>query len=423
MNAGTDPRTVSDLPLPSPPWADGPGGCIVGLASAIAGRFRADRSIAGASVAGVSVAGAHGPASGAGGLADAKIAAAIAQARHVVLVLFDGLGNRQLDTLIPGGAIVHSRRTALRSVFPSSTAPAITSFSTAVFPAEHANPGWFCWSEASASVVRTLPMDVRAAPDQLVTADGLWDWRAASLRFGVPVVAVQPHFIADSTFSRHAWAGAKRVGYRGRDELIEAVDAAVRANPDGAFVWAYMPHFDSTSHERGWQSDAAAEVAGRFDQLFERLAQRLAASGALLLATADHGFVDVPPAQQLRLDDYPEIAALLERPLTGEPRVVYCQVRPGCHEAFEALARETLGHAFEVVPSGALVRAGWFGPGAVSPRLAGRIGTHTLIGRDRHTLVDRLSGEPEPAFIGMHGGIHPDELSVPLAAACRGAPL
>lgn len=418
MNAGIDPRTAFELPLSSPPWDGGEGGCIVGLASAIAGRFRAERSFAGASTVG-----AKRPPAGVGGLADAKVGAAIAQARHVVLMLFDGLGNRQVDTLIPGGAVAHCRSTALRSVFPSSTAPAITSFSTAVFPAEHANPGWFCWSEASASVVRTLPMDVRAAPDQLVTADGLWDWRSMSLRFGVPVVAVQPHFIADSTFSRHAWAGAKRVGYRGRDELIEAVDAAVREHPDGAFVWAYLPHFDSTSHERGWQSDAAAEVAGRFDQLFERLAQRLAASGALLLATADHGFVDVPAAQQLRLDDYPAIASLLERPLTGEPRVVYCQVRPGCHERFEALVREGLGHAFDLVPSGALVQAGWFGPGAVSPRLAGRIGTHTLIGRDRHTLVDRLPGEPEPAFIGMHGGIHPDELSVPLAAACRGGPL
>src|SRR5690606_30486611 len=307
--------------------------------------------------------------------------------------------------------------------FPSSTAPAITSFSTAVFPASHANPGWFCWSETAGAVVRTLPMDVRAAPDQPVAVDSIWDWRAASLDFGVPVVAVQPHFIADSTFSRHAWAGARRVGYRSPDELVSAVDAAIRAHPEGAFVWAYLPHFDSTSHERGWQSEAAADVARRFDQLFERLAQRLAVSGALLLATADHGFVDVPAAQQLRLDDYPEIAALLERPLTGEPRVVYCQVRSGCRQAFESLARDRLGHAFDLVPSGALVQAGWFGPGAVSPRLAGRIGTHTLIGRDRHTLVDRLPGEPEPAFIGMHGGIHPDELSVPLAAACRGAPL
>src|SRR5690606_39155296 len=141
-----------------------------------------------------------------------------------------------------------------------------------------------------------------------------------------------------------------------------AVDAAIRAHPDGAFVWAYLPHFDSASHERGWQSEAAANVARRLDLLFERLAARLAASGALLLATADHGFVDVPASQQLRLDDFPELAALLERPLTGEPRVVYCQVRPGCHETFEAIARKALGHAFDLAPSRVLVEAGWFGP-------------------------------------------------------------
>ena len=79
---------------------------------------------------------------------------------------------------------------ATKAIASRITAPAITSFSTAVFPAEHANPGWFCWSEATASVVRTLPMDVRAAPDQPVIADGLWDWRSMSLQFGVPVVMV-----------------------------------------------------------------------------------------------------------------------------------------------------------------------------------------------------------------------------------------
>lgn len=397
---------IPDLPeLSRRPWGDDPGACIVGLAGAIAGRFRRP---------------AGQPTSR---LADPRVAEEIAGSRHVVLLLFDGLGDRQVDSLVPGGALAACRSSSLRSVFPSSTAPAITSFATAAFPAAHANPGWFCWSDAHQAVVRTLPMDLRGAPDQPVQSDAFWDWQAASLAFEVPVVAVQPHFIADSSFSRHAWAGARRVGYRTADELVEAVCEAIRGNPRGAFVWAYLPQFDSISHERGWQSDAAAEVARRFELLFELLAARLADSGALLLATADHGFVDVPASQQLRLEDYPELAALLDRPLTGEPRVVYCQARPGYHEAFEAIAREALGHAFDLVPSRALVEAGWFGPGAESPRLVARIGTHTLIGRDRHTLVDRLPGEPEPAFVGMHGGIHPDELSVPLVAARRGVPL
>jgi hypothetical protein len=348
---------------------------------------------------------------------------AIAEARHIVTLLFDGLGERQLDTLVPGGALAACRAGSLRSVFPTSTAPAITSLATGRFPGEHANPGWFCWSEPHGNVLRTLPMDVRGAPGTAIEAAALWDWRSASLGSGVPVFSLQPEYIADSSFTRHAWAGARRAGYRDADALLDAIDAAVRAHPDGAWVWAYLPQFDSCSHEKGWASEPAAALARRFDRLFERLAGRLEGTGALLLATADHGFVDVPPAQRLRLADYPEIGKLLARPLCGEPRVAYCQPKAGAADAFEAAVREQLGFAFDVVRTEALVRAGWFGPGTVSPRLAGRIGSHVLIGRDRYTLVDRVEGEPEPAFIGMHGGIHPDELAVPLIAAREGAPL
>jgi hypothetical protein len=109
--------------------------------------------------------------------------------------------------------------------------------------------------------------------------------------------------------------------------------------------------------------------------------------------------------------------------LCGEPRIVYCQPKAGHGQAFEAAVREHLGFAFDVVRTEALLQAGWFGPGAVSPKLAGRIGSHVLVGRDRFTLVDRIEGEPEPAFIGMHGGIHPHEILVPLIAARDGAAL
>ena len=407
----SDPPPGSDRPgiVPAwpgpPPWGPEPSACIVGLAGAIARRF---------SAAGPAVGVPHD---------DPKLAGALAGTRHVVLLLLDGFGLRQLDTLVPGGALASCRRSVLRSVFPASTAPAITSFATARFPAQHANPGWFCWSREAGAIIRTLPMDVRGEPERTLQAEPIWDWRSASLDFSVPVVAVQPQYIADSVFSRHAWAGARRVGYQGVDDLEQAVAAAIAEHPAGCFVWAYLPQFDSISHERGWQSPAAAAVASRFDHLFERLAARLAASGALLLASADHGFVDVPAEQQLRLEDFPAVAALLERPLAGEPRTVYCQVPDEAHEAFDRAVRESLGHAFEVARIDELVAAGWFGPGPVSPRLQARIGSHVLIGRDRYTLVDRVPGEPEPAFVGMHGGIHPDELQVPLLAAWRGAAL
>ena len=355
-------------------------------------------------------------------LADPRLAQALAEARTVVLLVLDGLGSRQIESLIPGGALSQSAAAALRSVFPSSTAPALTTLATALPPASHANPGWFLWSERAGAVIRSLPMDLRAVPGSAVAAEETWSWVSLSSRLPVPSFAIQPHFIADSAFSRHAWAGSSRVGYRTLDEFADRVAEAAGALRGGGYVYAYVPAFDSTSHERGWRSDEAAAVARALDRVFERLAARLRDGGSLLLATADHGFIDVPADRRLRLEDFPEVARWLGRPLTGEPRVAYCHARDGCADAFAEAARRELGFAFDVFDSARLVADGWFGEGAAA-ELAGRVGSHTLVAREDWTLADTLPGEAAPDFVGMHGGTSDDEMRVTLSAAWKGAPL
>ena len=381
------------------------GQSIVDLAAAIGARF------------GASVGVRHET------ICDPGFSQSLGGSTHVVLLVFDGLGDRQLRELTAGGALMGCRRGVLQSVFPSSTAPAITSFATALHPVSHANPGWFCWSDEVEAVIRTLPMDLRVATANRVVPESIWDWRSISESCRVPVIALQPAQIADSAFSRLAWSGATRAGYGSLTELRQSIVQAVRATPQGALVWAYLPQFDSVSHQKGWQSEAGRTVARAFDSFFEALLHDLRANDALLVATADHGFIDIDPRCRLRLEDFPQVRACLQRPLCGEPRVAFCHVSPSRHEAFVQRVESELGFAFQIRETPALVEAGWFGPGAVSTRLLARIGTHALIARDGYTLVDCLPGEPEPDFIGMHGGIHRDEMRVPLIAARAGGPL
>jgi hypothetical protein len=405
---------VSSLPrLPSAPnesasapaWSGAGRQSIVDLAAAISARFGGQTGV--------------GPET----IDDPCLAQWLRASAHVVLLVFDGLGDRQLRELSGRGALMDCHRGVLRSVFPSSTAPAITSFATALHPVSHANPGWFCWSDEVDAVIRTLPMDVRGAVEPQAVPESIWDWRSASESCGVPVIALQPAHIADSSFSRVAWSGATRVGYRSLTELRQSIVRAVRATPGGAFVWAYLPQFDTVSHQRGWQSDSARKLAGGFDSFFEALLHDLRADDALLIGTADHGFIDVNPRCRLRLEDFPDIVDCLHRPLCGEPRVAFCHVMPSQQEVFARRVESGLGFAFQLWKTPDLIEAGWFGPGQVSARLLSRIGTHALIARDGYTLVDCLPGEAEPDFIGMHGGIHPDEMRVPLVAARAGRPL
>ncbi len=372
------------------------------------------------------IAGRFGVEAAAPALDDPPVVEALRRATSVVSVLFDGLGERQLETHAPRGALAQCRVRSLDSVFPSSTAPAVTSFVAAASPATHGNPAWHVWSESAHAIIRSLPMDVRGDRTRTVRAGDTWTWRPWAERARVPAFAVLPREIAETEYSRHAYAGSTRLAYARIDEVPARVAEVLRACPGGASVFVYLPQFDAISHEAGWASDAAAAVAGGFDRWFASLLERVAGFDALVLGTADHGFVDVEPRDQFRLEAFAAIAACLEHPLCGEPRVPFCQVLPQRRERFAEIVAAELGDAFAVHPSAELLDAGWFGVLPAHGRgaaLAGRIGTHVLVPKRRVTMVDAVEGEPSLNFVGMHGGPSDEEMRVPLLAAWRGAAL
>lgn len=387
--------------VPSPAFEA--GSCIVNLAAGVAGRFGVPMPVA--------------------PLREPALDDAMQRANSIVTVLFDGLGERQLATHAPRGALMHHRLRGLDSVFPSSTAPAVTSLAAAAPPAAHGNAAWMIWSDAAGAIIRTLPMDVRGDPQRAVSAADTWAWQPWAMRARAPSFAILPLEIAESEYSRHTYGGSTRLAYSRLDDIGAMVVHALRACPGGASIFVYLPQFDAVSHGAGWQSDAAGEVVRDFDRWFAALLERLRTFDALVLATADHGFVDVAEHDQLRLEDFPAIAACLERPLSGEPRVPFCQVRRDRRERFADIVADSLGDAFSVHESDQLLRAGWFGAadrGFDDTPLAGRIGTHVLVPARCVTLMDTVAGERAPRFVGMHGGISEDEMRVPLLAAYRG---
>src|SRR5581483_6077927 len=130
----------------------------------------------------------------------------------------------------------------------------------------------------------------------------------------------------------------------------------------------------------------------------------------VLIATADHGFVDVPPEHSLELPS--TLASQLKFPLCGERRVVYCHVH--APDDFAKRAKDWLGERADVMPSRTLAEEGWFGGGAPHPRFSERIGDVALVMRDRYTVKDWIAGEPRHLHVGNHGGPSEDEMLIPL---------
>ena len=353
-------------------------------------------------------------------LARADLREPLLAARHLVLWLIDGLGVEPLQALAPRGALASAMRGELDAVFPSSTAPTLTMLATGRSPAAHAVPEWFVWFDEFGAIYRSLPLDPRdpASPLPPVRdASALYPAPSLTARAARPCFAVLPAAIATSAFSRYAHAGSLRLPFDGEDSFVEAITRAVDASRDGGYIYAYTDAFDQTAHEFGVASDQARAAVRPLERCFERLAGALAARGALLAVTADHGFVDAPPHLRLRLDAFGEIASCLDRPLCGGPRTPFAYVKPERCGEFPALVGRSLGEHFVAVPGGDLIDAGWFGPDAPDPRLRRRIGTHVLLPKTRAYLADLLPGEILPPLIGTHGGLSSGERRVPLILA------
>ena len=140
------------------------------------------------------------------------------------------------------------------------------------------------------------------------------------------------------------------------------------------------------------------------------LLARLAGTDSLVIATADHGFIDVAPEESLELP--PRLASLLRLPAVRRaPRGVLPCARA---DEFIEKAQDWLGDRADVMPSRELVDEGWFGPGEPHPRFAERIGDVALVMRNRYTVKDWAPGESRHLHIGNHGGTSEDEMLIPL---------
>lgn len=342
-------------------------------------------------------------------------------ARHVVLLVIDGLGYHYLQRHGAGGHLHGHLQARLTSVFPSTTASAITTFLSGLAPQQHALTGWHMYFTELDAIAAVLPMQPRG-PGAFEAPAGALPQRLFGHtpfvgRIPRRCVFVSPQPIAASEFNRYHSPGAEMRVYQTLQELFARIADAIREAKDPSYIYAYYPELDSLSHTHGVGSPQVAAGFAALDEAFGDFLARVSGCDALVLACADHGFIDSPPERQIELAQHPVLAETLARPLCGERRIAYCYLRPGQAARLEDYVGAHLGHCMDAFPSHTLIEQGWFGPGAPDPRLQSRIGDYTLVMRENWTLLDWVPGEQRYRQIGVHAGLSDDEMYVPLMVA------
>lgn len=348
-------------------------------------------------------------------------APALAGARNIVLLVIDGLGYEYLTGPGAGGALHRHLKARLTSVFPPTTATAVSTFLTGVGPQQHALTGWHTWLRELGCIAATLRFRARHGGEPLskagIPARSLYTAEPVFDRLAARCHVVSPDKIIDSDYNVAHCGTAARRPYKEMPELFAALGEIVRSGKERKFIHAYTYDFDAAAHTFGSASPELQRTFRQIDAAFARFLDEAAGSDTLVVGVADHGFIDSPKASCIELADHPQLAATLMLPLCGERRVAYCYVQPGQQATFERYAQTRLAHCAGLYRSSDLIAQGWFGLGAPHPRLAERVGHYTLLMKDNYTIKDWIPGEARYLTVGVHGGVSAAEMHVPLILA------
>ncbi len=362
---------------------------------------------------------------GAGGLElspfAGEIAASLAEREHIVLILADGLGMGMLEREEGARTLRGNLRGELRTVFPSSSAVALTSLATGEWPARHAIIGWWTHIEEIGGPATILQYrrrsDDRSLVDLGVTPEDAFPAASLASRIERSRHFLLPHQIADSVYSRY-WAAGPAAGYRSLAGTAEAITETVRAAGKPTFAYVYVPHVDNEAHHGGSESSAVRAAVLAVDRLVADLKAALGDSAAVVV-TADHGHLGVSAPDRFMIRTAYGLPALLASPASGDARVLEFHVRPDARERFEEDFRFAFGRHFYLLTTGEVEELGLLGPGPLAPRTRQRLGDFMAISRGVAVLGFQPSKASREALQqrSHHAGLTPAEMLVPLVVA------
>jgi len=345
----------------------------------------------------------------------------LASAQHIVLLVIDGLGFQFLQSCPAGDVMRRHLKRSMTSVFPPTTATAITTYLTGLAPRQHGLTGWFMYFKELDTVATVLPFTTRmgAVPltDFGVSARTLLGHEPVFDGIDRNCFCVSPLQIAHSEFNRSHTGKAEIKPYDSLMEFFSTIEDVITQTNGKTFTYAYWSKLDHLSHVNGVNSLCVEKHLAELDAGFDELQHRVEGTDTILLVAADHGFVDISPDRIIKVSDHPELRETLRVPLCGEPRTAYCYVSPARSHAFLEYVESELADYALCVESETLIQQGYFGPGPSHPGLRDRIGNFTLLMRDGYAIQDTLPGEDPPTLVGMHGGSSSAELQVPLIIA------
>ena len=338
--------------------------------------------------------------------------------RNVVLIVLDGMGTDMLEHNLAGGEFLRRNYVQnLTSVYPSTTAAAMTSYYTGVSPNEH---GWLGWSLFFKEFCRTI--DVFPNTDTY-TQQSVSMSNAAE--FIMPYetvfrsiseannVKVQPFTITQNKISIPEKGCIRKVAEK-FERACELIKLICTSGQD-TFTYVQWCSPDDTAHRTGCYSDETTDKLRSISKLLSDTAKEL--TDTLFIISADHGMIDID--NELFIDRIPDINDCLVIPPFIESRAASFFVKNDRKTDFERAFAANMGHDFLLMPKHDVFAKNLLGLGNPHPKTNDFIGDYLAVATGS-VSIESAPSENHDVFKAAHAGLTRDEMNVPLIAAeCR----
>ncbi|MDP6779316.1 MAG: alkaline phosphatase family protein, partial [Candidatus Latescibacteria bacterium] len=318
----------------------------------------------------------------------------------------------------------------LTSVFPSTTAVALTTLHTGLDPVSHGITGYRMYLPDREIVANMIHLRSEGSEDVRLLQKrgdarrllGVPTVHRLLARAGVPSICLIRNEIANSGLSELLYQGASEViPFVSSSDLFVQIRKLVASDPGRpACIWAYWGHLDTIQHRYGTGgNEPPAEVRNLAYSLQEELLRPLERSRgvkASLMLLSDHGHVDCQLEDVLQIRRLRKLQTMLAVPPAGTGRSPYLHLKAAEASQAAAYLAGTLGDRALVVGRDEALSGGLWGPGKAWRDLPGRIGDVVLLMRGARTVFypHRAKSRVSHVVGGRHGGLHEREMLVPL---------
>lgn len=338
-----------------------------------------------------------------------RLAALIGPADHLVFVLADGLGTAFLEEQGAKSYLAGKIAAELRTVFPSASPVALTSFATGEWPAVHGVTGWWTYLPEIEAPGALLPFVTRSGGRALgLSTEQAFPAPALMARIPRDTASWFPAQIFDSVSSAYLTGGRPRHGYQSLAQAVEEIIARVASAPAPTYTYLYAPRVDQEAHQYGITRPETLGACQELDEAVRRLAAAVA-DRARVVVSADHGLIDIPAAAKHPLRFSGALAESLIRPPSGDSRVLYFDVREGADDRFTRVFRDRYRDRFLLLPVEEAVTLGLFGPKPLSKGVEARFGGVLALSDGPDVIEYVWKGSVTRALSSManHSGLTP----------------